>query len=169
MFVVDVFLVVSVPSSASPKHSLVCGITRVVICFVANRSRRGLCVVFVPVSFASCLCRDAQDEIPDDKMPKDSEGREFLINLIDSPGHVDFSAEVSFLLPCAAPRRVVHFSVRGRCTVADGSRRIAVSQSGVHSQGKTRPSPEPTALHVAARSAVGCALVVGNGSVIVTG
>ena len=74
----------------------------------------------------SCLSRDAQEEIPDDKMPKDSEGREFLINLIDSPGHVDFSAEVRLLSPYAAPRRVVHFALRSRCIVPDVSRRISV-------------------------------------------
>ena len=84
------------------------------------------CVLCVFRSFVSCLSLDVQEEIPDDKMPKDSEGREFLINLIDSPGHVDFSAEVRLLSPYAAPRRVVHFALRSRCIVPDVSRRISV-------------------------------------------
>ena len=118
VFVVYVLLVVlSVPSFRLPAiffgiWNYLCGDL-----FFLRTDRVVGCVLCVFRSFVSCLSLDVQEEIPDDKMPKDSEGREFLINLIDSPGHVDFSAEVSLLPPYAAPCRDVHFALRSRCIV----------------------------------------------------
>ena len=83
----------------------------------ADEAERGITIKSTGISLYNEV---TPDEIPDDKMPKDSEGREFLINLIDSPGHVDFSAEVPFPHP-----RVCSRTCFPRCLDASYSRRRA--------------------------------------------